>query len=167
MDKIVHQLQELLLGAVPTAVIVFLLFLFLRWSFWRPLERVLAARQKATEGARRDAELALSRAHEKVQQYEEALRQARAEIYREQEARRQEALEERTRLVRETRQRASDAVKQAKLDLARDAELARKDLEAETQRLADQIARSLLGPARPAGGPARLGGPARPTQGRA
>jgi len=87
MDQILQQLLDLLLplfwGALPTVLVVFFLFFFLRWAFWRPFERVLAERQAATEGARKYAETILSTASEKLHQYEEALRQARAEIYRE------------------------------------------------------------------------------------
>jgi len=86
---------------------------------------------------------------EKMRQYEDALRQARAEVYRQQEAGRQQAVEERTRIVREARERANDSIRQAKLEIARDVDEAKKALEAESERLAEEIARSLLAP--PAG----------------
>ena len=106
MERIAQQLLDLLWGALPTAVIVFLFFFFLRWAFWRPLERVLAQRQAATEGARREADQLLSQVDEKLRQYEEALRQARGEVYHQQEAARQQALDERNRILRETREKA-------------------------------------------------------------
>jgi len=155
MDQILQQLLDLLLplfwGALPTVLVVFFLFFFLRWAFWRPFERVLAERQAATEGARKYAETILSTASEKLHQYEEALRQARAEIYREQEAARSAALEERSRTLRETRQQAAESLRQAKLVVAGEVEEAKKELEAESQRLAEQIARTLLAPAGPDG----------------
>jgi F-type H+-transporting ATPase subunit b len=141
---ILGQLKELFLQALPITVIVFLLFLFLRGSFWGPLERVLAARQQATEGARRQAEELVAQANEKLRQYEEALRQARAEIYRQQEAQRRAALDERAQLVQQARARAADSVRRARLEVARELEQAKLDLEAESARLADLIARSLL-----------------------
>ncbi|MEE8201787.1 MAG: ATP synthase F0 subunit B [Candidatus Acidoferrales bacterium] len=156
MERIAQQLLELLWGALPTAVIVFLFFFFLRWAFWRPLERVLAQRQAATEGARREADQLLSQVDEKLRQYEEALRQARGEVYHQQEAARQQALDERNRILRETREKANQMIRQAKLEIIDDVAQARKELEAESRRLADQITRTLLQPAR-AG---RSGGPA-------
>src|SRR3989338_2376867 len=96
---ILHQLQGLLWGALPTTLIVLLFFFFLRWAFWKPLERVLAERQAATEGARKEAGERLGKASEKLRQYEESLRQARAEIYRQQEAARHQALDERARIL--------------------------------------------------------------------
>ncbi len=141
---IVSQLRDLFLGAAPTVLIVFILFFFLRWSFWRPLERVLAERHATTEGARQQAEKLLNTANEKLRQYEDALRQARTEIYRQQEANRQQALGERGRIVQEARQRAQESIRQAKLEIARDVDQARKQLEAESQRLAEEISRTLL-----------------------
>ena len=138
-----QQLLDLFLGALPTVIIVFFLFFFLRWAFWGPLERALAERQAATEGARKQAEQVIAKANEKMRQYEDALRQARAEVYR------QQAVEERTDMVREARERANDSIRQAKLEIARDVDEAKKALEAESERLAEEIARSLLAP--PAG----------------
>ena len=143
---ILSQLVELFLGALPTVIIVFLLFFFLRWSFWKPLERVLAERHATTEGARQQAEKLLNTANEKLRHYEDALRQARAEIYRQQEASRQQALEERNRVAREARERAQESIRQAKLEIARDVDQAKKQLEAESQRLAEEITRTLLAP---------------------
>jgi F0F1-type ATP synthase membrane subunit b/b' len=81
-----------------------------------------------------------------MRQYEDALRHARAEVYRQQEAGRHAAVEERNRIVREARERANDSVRQAKLEIQRDVEQAKKALEAESERLAEEITRSLLAP---------------------
>ncbi|MFQ5778698.1 MAG: ATP synthase F0 subunit B [Terriglobia bacterium] len=151
METLLPQLADLLWGALPTAVIVLLLFLFLRWAFWRPFEAVLARRQAATEGTRRDAEDILNRAQEKLGRYEEAVRNARAEIYREQESRRQRALEERNRILGDARQQAAETLRQAKLEIVRDVEQAKQALAAETERLAEQVTRALLPPAGPQG----------------
>lgn len=140
-------LLPLFLGALPTVLLVFFMFFFLRRVFWQPFERVLAERQAATEGARREAEAILATATEKLRQYEEALRHARAEIYREQEAKRRQALEERGRIVGQTRQEANEQLRQAKLEIAGDVALAKKDLETESLRLAEEITRTLLSPA--------------------
>jgi F0F1-type ATP synthase membrane subunit b/b' len=147
MEKIIEQLLGLLWGALPTAVIVGLLYFFLRWSFWKPLERVLAEREAATAGARKAAEETLAQANEKLHLYEESLRRARAEIHREQEAVRHRALEERHQVLRETREQANKRLRQAQAELAAEIDQAKKKLEAESQLLADEITRSLLSPA--------------------
>ena len=143
---ILRQLQGLLWGALPTTLIVLLFFFFLRWAFWKPLERVLAERQAATEGARKEAGELLGQANEKLRQYEESLRQARAEIYRQQEGARRLALDERARILRDTREKAGVMLRQAKLEIAGDVAQAKKDLDAETRRLAEEITRTLLEP---------------------
>lgn len=162
MEQIFQQLLDLLLplfwGALPTVIIVFLLFFFLRWAFWRPFERVLAERQGATEGARQEAESLLNTANEKLRKYEEALRQARAGIYREQEVNRRVALEEHNLTLRETREQAAHRLRQARLDIAGAVEQAKKELEGESQRLAEEIARTLLSPAPPLGSARPKGG---------
>ena len=142
-------LVPLFVAALPTVLLVFVMFFFLRWAFWRPFERVLAERDARTEGARKQAEALLGAASQKLREYEESLRHARAEIFREQEASRQRALEERSQTLRQAREEAGELIRQAKLDIARDVDQAKKNLDAESQRLADEIARSLL---RPAGG---------------
>lgn len=142
-------LVPLFVGALPTVLLVFFMFFFLRWAFWRPFERVLAERDARTEGARKEAEALLAAANQKLREYEESLRHARAEIFREQEASRQQTLEERSQTLRQTREQAGEMIRQAKLDIASDIDQAKKNLDAESQRLADEIARSLL---RPAGG---------------
>jgi F0F1-type ATP synthase membrane subunit b/b' len=147
MQQIIQQLLDLIVGALPTVLIVFLLFFFLRWAFWRPFERVLAQRQAATAGAREGAEELLKQADEKLHQYEEALRQGRAEIYQEQEASRRAALEARGRILQDTREQAGEKLRLARSQIAADVEQARRTLDAESERLAEEIARTLLTPA--------------------
>jgi len=143
----VDLLLPLFLQALPTVIIVFFMFFFLRWAFWQPFERVLAERQARTEGARQEAEALLVAANQKLHDYEEALRHARAEVYRELQASRRQALEERQQAVRQAREQASQMLRQAKLEITRDVEQAKKQLDAESQRLAEEIARALLSPA--------------------
>src|SRR5438309_1815052 len=51
---ILKQLGDLFLAAVPTAIIVFLFYLFLRWSFFTPIARVVAERARRIEGVWRE-----------------------------------------------------------------------------------------------------------------
>ena len=50
MQVIGRQLAQLFLAAAPTAIIVFLYYLFLRWSFFGPIERILAERRARIDG---------------------------------------------------------------------------------------------------------------------
>lgn len=147
--EILNQLGQLFLEAVPTVLIVFLFFLFLRPAFFRPMERVMAERRARMEGARQDAEAAQAAAQEKVRHYQEALKQARAEVYAEQQAARRAILGERAALVKETRRRAQQTIGAAKERIARETEAARHALESESDSLGQEIARAILRPATP------------------
>src|ERR1700724_3006591 len=95
MQEIVHQLGELFLQAVPTVLIVLAFYLILRALFFKPLLAVMAERDARTAGARKAAAAAEAAATEKVKQYQEALKKARAQVYAEQEAGRKKVLDER------------------------------------------------------------------------
>jgi len=144
---LLHQLGNLFLAAVPTAILVFLFYFFLRWSFFGPLLKVLADRQARIEGARKDAESLAAAAQEKQRAYREALRKARAEVFAEQESARRVVLEERGKLIRQARSRAGEEVQAAKARLADEVEAARKTLETSGQQLAEEVARAILEPA--------------------
>lgn len=144
MDQIGDQLGELLLGALPTVVIVTLFIIFMRWAFWTPFQRVLEQREAATIGARKDADEMLTRAEEKVREYDDALREVRAEIYREQEEARRKALDERTRAIADTREKTSQMIRKAKAEIASEVETARKDLDSQVKKLAKEITQTLL-----------------------
>ena len=144
MQEIVHQLGELFLQAVPTVLIVLAFYVMLRALFFKPLLAVMAERDARTVGARKAAAAAEAAAAEKVKQYQEALKKARAEIYAEQEAARQSVLEDRAKLLKAMRSRAIEDVAAAKKKIAAEFEAARLDLERQAPELAGQIARAIL-----------------------
>ena len=98
MQAIVHQLGELFLQAVPTVLIILLFYIILRALFFKPLLAVMAERDARTVGAQKASEAAQTAAADKVKQYQDALRQARGQVYAEQEAARKKLLDERARL---------------------------------------------------------------------
>jgi F0F1-type ATP synthase membrane subunit b/b' len=155
MQEIVRQLGELFLQAVPTVLIVLAFYLILRSLFFKPLLQVMAERESRTAGAQKAAEAAQAAAAEKVRQYQEALRQARAQVYGEQEAARKSLLEERASVLREARARAAAEVAAGKDRVAKELAVARREVEAAARQLAEEITRRLLQiPPRP-GTPAR------------
>ncbi len=142
--ELLHQLGELFLQAVPTVIILFLFYLFLRANFFRPLERVLAERSARTEGARRAAETSQAAAQEKLRAYHDASKKARTAIYTEQETARRSLLEERAALLRDTRNRSNDEVRAAKAKISAEVATARAELEKSSPALAGEIARAIL-----------------------
>ena len=151
MPSLVHQIGELFLRAVPVAVIVLIFYLVLKSLFFKPLLKVMAERDRRTLGAQREAEAAQATAVEKVKQYEEALRQAKAKVYTEQEAARKKLMEERAGLLKEVRAKANAEVNAAKERIAGEFDAAKKEIEASVPQLAAQIAgRVLQAPPSPA-----------------
>jgi F0F1-type ATP synthase membrane subunit b/b' len=155
MEQIANQLGELFLAAVPTVIIVFLFYLFLKWSFFGPIERVLHERAAKIEGAHKEREALYAAAHEKERAYRETLRKARSEIFTEQDAARRVALDERSAVVAKARAAATEEIHAARKRIAAEREAAQGELEANSRQLAEEIARAILGqrplPSRPSG----------------
>ncbi len=78
--RILQQLGELLVGAIPTALLFIVLVIAYQFLVQGPLTAVLAKRRALTEGAMEDARKAIAEAEAKAAEYAERLRQARAEL---------------------------------------------------------------------------------------
>jgi F-type H+-transporting ATPase subunit b len=141
---LVHQIGELFLRAVPVALIVLLFYFILRSIFFQPLLKVMAERDSRTIGAQKAAEAAQTAAAEKIKQYQDALRQARAKVYVEQDAARKKLLEERAANLKDARAKAAGEVNSAKQRVAAEFAAAKKEIEAGTAQLAATIARRVL-----------------------
>jgi F0F1-type ATP synthase membrane subunit b/b' len=140
---------------VPVALIVLAFYFVLRSLFFKPILAVMAERDARTLGAQKAAEAAQTAAAEKRKQYEEALRQAKAKVYTEQEAERKKLLDERATFLKDARSKASREVSKAKERVAAEFEAAKKEIEVSTSELAREItARVLRAPAAP-GSPTR------------
>jgi len=154
--EILQQLGQLFLQAVPTVVIVFIFYLFLRWAFFAPIEKAMAERAARIEGAQAEAARVEAAAKEESDAYNAALKKARAQIFVEQEHARQHVLDERSRLLKAMRARAQEEVEATKKRIADDISAARPEIERQTPGLADQIARAILErPIQLGGGPAQ------------
>ena len=147
MDETLRQLGELLLGAVPTVILLTLLYALYATIVHKPLRRVLEERRSRTEGAIEKSRADIAAAEGRTAEYEQRLREARATLFRAQEARRQAALRARAKAVAEARKRAQVQVQAAKADIANDREAAKAGLQAEAAVLAREIVRRVLQPA--------------------
>jgi F-type H+-transporting ATPase subunit b len=147
---IVHQLGELFLGAVPTVGLILIFYFILKSLFFKPLLAVMAEREARSIGAQKAAEAAQAVAAEKIKQYQDVLRDARAQVYAEQEATRKKWLEERAALLKVARARSATEVAAAKERVAAELAAARRDMEPGIAQLASEIATRVLQPAREA-----------------
>jgi F0F1-type ATP synthase membrane subunit b/b' len=155
MPSLVHQIGELFLRAVPVAVIVLIFYGILRSLFFKPILAVMAERDARTLGAQKSAEAAQAAAAEKIKQYEEALRQAKAKVYADQEAERKKLLDDRAATLKDARSKASVEVNTAKQRVAGELEAAKKDLDGMVSELAAEIASRALQVSPLASGPSR------------
>ena len=144
MESTLHALGGILLNGLPTFFLIILLNFYLKRVFFKPLEETLARRYEATEGARKAAREALAAADRRLAEYEAALRAARSEMYAEQEKAFRAMQDEQAAALEKARHDASAFLAKAKEDLARETDEARRGLVAESDRLAGEIADSIL-----------------------
>lgn len=155
MEQTLRQLGGLLLGAVPTVIALATLYTLYTFLVHRPLTRVLAERRSRTEGAMEKARADIAAAEARAAEYEQRLREARANIFKRQEARRQRAMQARAEAVVKARAEAQEQIKQARADIEREKKEAEVRLQAEAGRLAAEIVRVVL---QPVPAPTRAGG---------
>ena len=147
MDQTLRQLGELLLGAVPTVILLALLYVLYTVIVHKPLQRVLEERRSKTEGAVEKSRADIAAAEARTSEYEQRLREARAKVFHAQEARRKAALDARSVALNDARNKAQAQVQAAKADIQKDRETAQNGLQAEAQNLAAEIIRRVLEPA--------------------
>jgi F-type H+-transporting ATPase subunit b len=145
MEETLRALGEILLKAVPTFVLVFLLYLYLSRMFFRPLEEVLQKRYAATEGARKLADESLAKAAAKTSEYEAAIRAARGEVYNELGQLRRQLQADHAAAIEKARHEAEAQISAAKAELQEEVSRLKQQLAGESDALATQIAESILG----------------------
>jgi F-type H+-transporting ATPase subunit b len=144
MQQTIQDLADLVLGALPTTLLVAVLALLLNAILFGPILKILAERDAATKGAVEQAKLALARAEQKAAEYETALRAARGEILRLQDQQRQQLREQQAAAVASARATASEQIAAAKRDLDAQAATARQSLREEAEKLSTEITRAVL-----------------------
>ncbi len=147
MDETLRQLGGLLLGAVPTIIFMLALYGIYTVLVHGPLVSALAERRSKTEGAVEKARAAIAYAEARTSDYEQRLREARLAIFRQQEERRQRALQARAAAVAEARSHAHAQIEGARSSIAQEKEIAQAGLAAEAQMLASEIIKVVLEPA--------------------
>ncbi|MFZ1132823.1 MAG: ATP synthase F0 subunit B [Terriglobales bacterium] len=155
MEQTLRQLGDLLLGAVPTVILLTTLYILYTLILHRPLAAVLAERRSRTRGAMEKARADIAAAEARTAEYERRVREARQKVFKNQEARRQQATQARALAVQEARARAQEQVKQARASMEDDKQQAMSKLQSDAARLATDIVRTVL---RPLASPTQVGG---------
>lgn len=147
MDQTLQQLGELLLGSVPTVILLAVLYVVYKAIVHQPLQRVLAERRSKTEGAIEKSKADIAAADARTSEYEQRLREARAAVFRAQEARRQAAIQARSNAITQARAKAQEQVQAAKADIESGRAVAEKGLHDQAAALAQEIIKRVLQPA--------------------
>jgi F-type H+-transporting ATPase subunit b len=155
MDETLRQLGGLLLGSVPTVILLLVVYALYGVLVHKPLVRVLAERHSKTQGAVERARADIAAAEARTAEYEQRLREARLAVFKAQEVRRQQALQARSAAVAAARSRAQEQIEAARSAIEKDKQQAQAGLRAEATTLAADIVRAVL---QPAASPTQVGG---------
>ncbi len=150
MDTILRQIGELLVSSIPTIISLLVVWAGYRFIVHGKLKQVLEQRHALTEGAIERAQQEIAAAEQRTAEYEQRVREARSQIYQQQQAFLQRVLEQRSTALTEARRQAGEMVKSARAALEKDVLAAKASLEQQALMLADKVIERVL--ASPAGG---------------
>jgi len=125
-------------------IIILVMVWILNKTLYKPINRILEAREKRTRGRMSEAQEILTDVSKKVSNYERQLRQTRAEGYALAEQERTLAMQERQQKLNEMRQELSESIAQEKQTIQGQVEEARVTLDSESRRIAREIGERVL-----------------------
>lgn len=152
MDAILRQIGELLISSIPTIISLLIVWVGYRFIVHGKLQQVLEQRHALTEGAMERAHQEIATAETRTAEYEQRVREARAQIYKGQQANRQRTMDECNVALAEARKQAGAMVKAARTDLASTVASSKVALREQADALADMVIETVLRPASAAGG---------------
>ncbi len=124
--------------------IIILMIYVLNATLFRPVNKVLAERERRTRGGTGEAQDILQRVANSMNRYERSLRDARTEGYRLLEQERARALAERQNQLNSLRAEIEASTEEQKSLLQTQSEQARASLEEDARRIASEISRQIL-----------------------
>jgi len=125
------------------AIIIFMIYV-LNATLFRPINRVLAERERHTRGGTGEAQDILQRVANSMNRYERSLRDARTEGYRLLEQERAAALVERQNQMSSLRAEIEISTEEQKSLLRTQSEQAHAALEEDARKIASDISRQIL-----------------------
>jgi F-type H+-transporting ATPase subunit b len=132
-------------GTMLLHVIIILVMVYvLNATLFKPINQILAAREKRTKGRLTEAQEIMASVTEKTSAYEKTLRQARAEAYAYSEAQRAEAMKDRQQRLNEMRTELAESVAREKQSINQQAGEARAVLDGESRQIAAEIGSRIL-----------------------
>jgi F-type H+-transporting ATPase subunit b len=114
-------------------------------TLFQPFLRTIRERENRTSGQFEESDRLLRRFHEMTQAYDKRIRDEKSENYRRQEELRREALEQRAKVIAETRKKAEAMIVEARGQVAEQAEIIKRSLQSEAVGIAKAISKAVLG----------------------
>ena len=146
MDETLRQLGELLLAAVPTVLLLSLVFALYRTLLHKPLVRVLEERHRLTAGAMEQARASIAQADARAAECEQRLRDARLAVFKALDERRRATLEARSAVASQARAASDERVRAARAVIQQEVASARASLHQQAGALAAAVMRTVLQP---------------------
>jgi F0F1-type ATP synthase membrane subunit b/b' len=145
MDATLQALVALLIKAIPTIALFILLAIYLQFTYFGPVAKVLKIRREKTEGVRTLAQQAFDSADQKKSELDRALQIARGEINQEHEKLRRQWAAEQADELAQARHLAEEKIAAARVSIARDVERAKAEMDMNVEALSTSIVESLTG----------------------
>ena len=132
-------------GTLILHVLIILVMVYvLNATLYKPINQILASREKRTRGRLSEAQEVMQSVNEKMAEHERSLRQARSEAYAHAESQRAEAMNERQQKVNELRAELAQSIATEKAAIEKQAIQARASLEVEAREIAREIGSRVL-----------------------
>lgn len=128
---------------IHIALILIMIWILNR-TFFRPINRVLASRDKNKGGNSSEAQEILKQVDDKLVKYNAATRDARTEGYQTIESERAAANAAKDSQIESVKTEVAQRVEQEKADLQAQSEAARQTISAESQKMAEKISSNIL-----------------------
>ena len=128
---------------IHIAIILIMIWILNR-TFFRPINRIIEAREKNKGGRSGEAVSILSEVAEKQSKYNQTMLEARSEGYGMIEKERAEAVAKREALLTEVREEAAQKFAQEKTELEQQTAQARTTIAAEAEKMAEKISSNIL-----------------------
>ena len=132
------------LSMLVTVLYVIILYLFLSRFFFGPVVQILNKRRQLIEGRLEESRKRIEVVEKRTEEYEQAMRTARADAYRQQEIERDKALSEKAELVAKAKREAETAVQDGRARLRSEADAARAKIAGDLDVLARKLTTTIL-----------------------
>jgi F-type H+-transporting ATPase subunit b len=127
-----------------TVLYVIILYLFLNRFFFGPVVQILNKRRQLIEGRLEESRKRIEVVEKRTEEYEQAMRTARADAYRQQEIERDKALSDKAELVAKAKREAETAVQEGRARLRSETDAARAKISGDLDALARKLTTTIL-----------------------